>query len=1070
MAALLYEVAWTRLLGLHLGHTTAAASTVLASYMAGLAVGSFVAGRVGVTLPRTSALRFYAALEAGVAAWALLLPWLLGALEPVLRVAYGTEGGALFGVTRVAASFVLVTLPATAMGATFPLATRWLVRDPARAGSDVGALYALNTAGAAVGAATAGFVLLPALGVARTTAVGVVLSLVAASAAWFIARQPEESDKQTELRHSRPVGSGTKAGRRGKAAPQRPAPGPRVAPAARPGVAAAAVAVSGFVALVHEVAWTRVLVMVLGPTGAAFSAMLVAFIGGLAIGSALGAWLARATERPVFWLSIALGLVAAGGGAVSLALNHLPLRVAEASIAAGASFESVFLTNAAVAALLLLPLTAALGAAFPLALAAATGSVERAPREAGSVYAANSAAAIAGSLLAGFVFIERLGLRGTVTLAAALACGGAVLVALVGLPRLRPRLISASVAIAGFAFVALGPRWDVELLAGGAYKYAPFVAGLDLESALKAGELLFHEDSGAGTVTVRRTAGITALAIDGKVDASNGGDMLTQKLLGHLPLLLHDAPKDVCVIGLGSGVTAGAVLQHQVERVEVVEISRPVVHASEFFRAENDGALTDPRLRLIVGDGRTHLALAARTYDVVISEPSNPWMSGMAGLFTREFFATVRRRLRPGGLFCQWAHAYDMSDADLRSIVATFVEVFPHASLWLSGESDVLLVGSEAEIDERLSSIPARFAAPAVKADLEGVDVHDAFSLLSLHVAGSDGLRRYGAGAQVQTDDRLALEHTAPRALFANAGPENLERLLALSDTARPAFLVAAADGATADHWWNRGRMLEKAEGRDLAYASYRLAVQKDPRHAGALEGLVRMAPGAGRTREAVAVFREVLRVDPGGLPGRLALSRLLAADGDLEEAVRLAREARGLAPGTPEPLELLASLFADQGDVSSLQAIVEELQAKHPSRASTPYYAANARFLIGDLEGASRLAQAAVALDPRHAKSWTVAGAALASLGRLDQARAAFRKSVSLDRSEVSAFANLALLELNAGNAVLATRLFAEALTVDPRHPTALAGLAEALDRQGFRQRAEKVRRQASPGAPDQR
>ncbi|RPJ62867.1 MAG: hypothetical protein EHM24_25345, partial [Acidobacteria bacterium] len=485
-----------------------------------------------------------------------------------------------------------------------------------------------------------------------------------------------------------------------------------------PGVASLALAVSGFVALVHEVTWTRVLVLVLGPTSVAFSAMLVAFIGGLAIGSALGARLARATTRPLFWLAIALGVVAAGGGEVSLALNHLPMRVAEATIAEGATLGSVVLSNAGLAALLLLPLTASLGAAFPLGLAAATGSVDGAPREAGTVYAANTTAAIAGSLLSGFVFIERLGLRGTVLLAAAVAAAGAVAVTVAGLRGLRPRVAGIALAAGAFAFVALGPRWDVELLAGGAYKYAPFVAGLDLESALKAGELLFHEDGAAGTVTVRRTAGTTTMAIDGKIDASNGGDMLTQKLLGHLPLLLHDSPSDVCVIGLGSGVTAGAVLQHPLSSVDLLEISPAVVKASDFFLTENRGTLYDQRTRLVVGDGRTHLALTSRAYDLVISEPSNPWMSGMAGLFTREFFETVQRRLRPGGLFCQWAHAYDMSDADLRSIVATFVGVFPHATLWLSGESDVLLVGGDHSLEDRLASLASRLSRPRVAEDL----------------------------------------------------------------------------------------------------------------------------------------------------------------------------------------------------------------------------------------------------------------------------------------------------------------------------------------------------------------
>jgi spermidine synthase len=173
-----------------------------------------------------------------------------------------------------------------------------------------------------------------------------------------------------------------------------------------------------------------------------------------------------------------------------------------------------------------------------------------------------------------------------------------------------------------------------------------------------------------------------SLAIDGKIDASNGGDMLTQRLLAHVPLLLHPNPRRVAIIGLGSGVTLGSALTHPIERVDTIEISREVIEASRHFDSENGRALEDARSKLIVGDGRSHMMLGRSEYDVVISEPSNPWIAGVAGLFTREMFEAIRNRLAPDGIVCQWAHAYDMSRADLRSIVATFIDVFPYAMLW----------------------------------------------------------------------------------------------------------------------------------------------------------------------------------------------------------------------------------------------------------------------------------------------------------------------------------------------------------------------------------------------------
>ena len=260
------------------------------------------------------------------------------------------------------------------------------------------------------------------------------------------------------------------------------------------------------------------------------------------------------------------------------------------------------------------------------------------------------------------------------------------------------------------------PRWDRNLLASGAYKYAPYVAASntdDFEASLRAGRLEFYRDGAAATVSVRRLGGALTLAIDGKVDASNAGDMLTQRLLGVLPVLMHRDPKDLCVVGLGSGVTAGsAMATGLVHRAEVVEISPEVVEASALFSKENGAVLSRPDVRLVVGDGRSHLRLTRRPYDVIVSEPSNPWMAGVAALFTREFFSAARARLKPEGLFCQWAHTYDISPSDLRSIVQTFRSVFPQGTMWLVGSGDLLLIGT-ADADIDIEHRVARIAAAA---------------------------------------------------------------------------------------------------------------------------------------------------------------------------------------------------------------------------------------------------------------------------------------------------------------------------------------------------------------------
>ena len=205
------------------------------------------------------------------------------------------------------------------------------------------------------------------------------------------------------------------------------------------------------------------------------------------------------------------------------------------------------------------------------------------------------------------------------------------------------------------------------------------------------------------------------------------------------------------IIGLGSGVTLGSALTHPVSAVDVIEISPEVVEASRYFAAENRHALDDPRTRLIVGDGRSHLALSSRQYDVIVSEPSNPWMAGVAALFTREFFTILRSRLSPGGLICQWAHTYDISSEDLRSIVATFVSVFPDGTMWLVGNGDLLMVGTAGPLGSALERIESSWQRPGVADDLQSVAVSAPFSLWSLFAGGGDELRAYAGDAEVRS-------------------------------------------------------------------------------------------------------------------------------------------------------------------------------------------------------------------------------------------------------------------------------------------------------------------------------
>jgi len=566
--------------------------------------------------------------------------------------------------------------------------------------------------------------------------------------------------------------------------------------------------------------------------------------------------------------------------------------------------------------------------------------------------------------------------------------------------------------------------------------YAPYVPkDLDLETQLKAGELLFYEEGAAATVSVKKLTGTTTLAVDGKTDASNRGDMLTQKLIAHLPLLLHKDPKDVFILGLGSGMTVGAALTHPVERVDVIEISPEVVKASEFFKTENRNALADPRAHLIIGDGRSHLALSRRQYDVIISEPSNPWIAGVSSLFTKEFFESARARLAPGGVLCQWANAYNISQQDLKSIIATFTTVFPDGTVWLVGRDDMLLVASLDPIAPDWERIEARAKSPSVAADLKTIAVPDARSIMSLRIpADAQQLASFTSGSRIFTDDQLPLEFTAPRELHNPRAGENgaaLRKIVVVK-------IEEYAEMAVERH--NRGLMLAHADHHELAIDDFLGAIWVDPNDSIALDGLVKSALITHTSGDVLKRLPANPSHETVGM--KIARSKLLAANGQRDEAIAVAREA---AVTSPLGTEQLASLFADSGDTVQLDTVVAELRKVAPNHASTEYYAAAAAFLHGDANAAIASAQKAIAIDPDYAPTYDLIGAAYTKLNQLDQARQAFLKSLSFDAHDSTAYENLGVLELNAGNRAAAGKYFAEALWLVPESAVSREGLRRA-------------------------
>jgi len=523
----------------------------------------------------------------------------------------------------------------------------------------------------------------------------------------------------------------------------------------------------------------------------------------------------------------------------------------------------------AISATSLLPPTLLIGATFPCAVAVATRGVPRVGTDVGQVYAVNTLGAIVGTILAGFVLIPAIGVHGSIKLG--IVCNLLLSAALFATPP-RTSLVwpwgSVGAAVVGGAIFFV-PSWDQSVMASGpgvyANRYLQRAETASLTDILRTqGEVLFYRDGINGTVSVHREGQYLSLRVNGKTDASSRSD-ITQLMSGHLPLLAHRDPRAVLVIGLGSGITAGAVARHAIERLDVVEIEPAVVEASRFFAWEHGDVLKDSKVHAVIADGRNFLLTTSNRYDVIISEPSNPWIGGLASLFSVEFFQLARQRLNPGGIMVQWVQGYKLLPDDLRMVIKTFRSVFPATTVWNATRGDLLLLGRVESTPLNLTLFETRF--PRIRADLLGIGVQAWPGILGFFMLGEEDTRRLSETAGLNTDDRLPLEFSAPRALYLDTTDTTIRNLQLVQS-----FRTAELPELTADsrsflqqpgvRYWIGATYLKQQMPED-ALAQFQKALQLDPEDTRSLLGAGHASLNLRRPAEALGLAKRVIAHEP---------------------------------------------------------------------------------------------------------------------------------------------------------------------------------------------------------------
>jgi len=730
-AALIYEVVWFQLLQLVIGASALSLGVLLGTYMGGMCLGSLLLSRY--VSARRHPLRVYAAIEAGIGVCGLLVLWGVPLIDKVYAA---LAGQGLWGIVLRAVVSALCLLPPTLlMGASLPAIARWIETTP-RGVAWLGLFYGGNIAGAVFGCLLAGFYLLRLYSMPVATYAAVLINAAVALASFQLSKRTPYAAK----------------------------PCPAGAPPLRGSRAVyAAIAISGMCALGGEVIWTRLLSLMLGATVYTFSIILAVFLAGLGIGSAAGSHWSRQLKNPRAALGACQMLLVFGIAWTAYTLaDSIPNWPVNPLLARSAWFN--FQLDLMRCAWAVLPAALLWGASFPLALAAVVARGQDAGKLVGEVYAANTIGGIAGALGFSVIFIPWIGSQDSERLLIGLAAAAGLMMLLPMWDALAKSGVAALIAAmaAGVWLIATVPEMP----------WLAIAYGRRMATTTNAGRPLYvGEGRNSSIVVSELPGGQHYFHVSGKVEASTEPyDMRLQRMLGHLPAMLHPGPKSVLVVGFGAGVTAGTFVVHpSVQKITICELEPLIPPVSgEYFRRENYSVLTDARTEIHYDDARHFILTSKEKFDIITSDPIHPWVKGTSSLYSKQYFELVKEHLNPGGIVTQWVPLYESDEATVRSELATFFQVFPNGTVWgndIDGDGyDVVLLGQIEPLKIDLEALQQRWERPdhlnAVRS-LGETGFTSPIHLLATYAGRASDLAPWLKGAAINDDLSMRLQYLA---------------------------------------------------------------------------------------------------------------------------------------------------------------------------------------------------------------------------------------------------------------------------------------------------------------------
>lgn len=1027
---LVYEVAWVRLFTGVFGNTTYSVTAVLSAFMAGLAIGSRLFGKLIDTRKRQ--LVVYSALEAGIALSAILITLAVPLLDPVYGFLYNrlNFSDALLTTVRFILSFTLVIIPTLLMGGTLPVIARFFIRRVGQVGTGTGLLYGINTLGAAAGCLVTGFYLIKSFGVRESVFFAALVNIIIAACVFIAARI---------LPAMEPVET---AG----AVPKRNGGGDSSTASAHVFLSLAAAA--GFVSLSCEILWTRLLVFMLKTTVYAFSIMLTTFLLGIGLGSLIFAFVER---RFVIKNHLRLWGLLQWGVAVSVFLSLLAFGAfsgmpIEAYSTGGTWTGNILKANLLPSVMVMAIPTLLIGMAFPAAVAVFTRQISRVGESLGTLYAAGTAGSIAGCIITGFFLVSLAGTQNSMLIMIITSCCIATLALFLSAGSGSGKSADPASSSRFYGWRAFAP-WPAVIAAlfiiPDDYLFRYYNMGEAMHD--RTSVIDYAHEGIEGITTVHHFASGHRVISTGSINVAGTAYTLrtTQKLQAHIPMLLHPAPRLVCQVGFGSGETSRIVTSYDIDRLDVVEISASVIETSaRFFSDINGGVIRNPRFRPVIMDGANYFRLTTERYDVIMNDSIWPYYAGNSGLYTREYFRAAKRRLNPGGIMTSWIPV-DMDISSFTSLLKTFRAEFPYVSFWFATSHDnqhALIAGSDAPFGFRPDAFIERFDLYA-RGDLAEIGYTSPAAFIDLFKFDQEAIDEMEKRGRLHTENDPYLEFAVSRTTM-----HDLTNALSLIRLYRkPASRLLGAGGISTGLKLEIDRMglatahilsaMVMNSARNPGYSRHiqqALAIVPDYPGISTRSDGITMAPMENNTAES-----------PSSHDSFVSNARNLLREGAFPQMVAVLNDALAIEPRSGEALTLLGEAYLKMGRLDEASNYLRKAIDSGRAGFEAHYHLGWIYLRKGDLKLADKEFSEGLRKNERAAELHYALGMTRKFQYRIADAKRSLDRALELTPFDGEIHFELGLIDEAEGNRFAADRRYRQALRLDPAHEGARQGLA---------------------------